>query len=95
MDRICNKKNLDSKEYISILKKIKKAINKIEGNDMYELINESLVNAHYIILAEQFLHEDSVQEEGKEMARKGMLYTDDVAKLAKLFGEYMRESRNK
>ncbi len=95
LDRICNKKNLDSKEYISILKKIKKAINKIEGNDMYELINESLVNAHYIILAEQFLHEDSVQEEGKEMARKGMLYTDDVAKLAKLFGEYMRESRNK
>ena len=95
LDRICKKKNLDSKEYISILKKIKKAINKIEGNDMYELINESLVNAHYIILAEQFLHEDSVQEEGKEMARKGMLYTDDVAKLAKLFGEYMRESRKK
>lgn len=91
LEKVCDKKNIDLKEYKSVLKKIEKAVKQIEGNEVYQLISITMVNARYILLNEQFLHEDSVQEEGKELARKGILYTENVAKLAGLFGEYMQE----
>lgn len=91
LDKICDKKNIDLKEYTSILKKIGKCIKKIEGNRIYQLVTLTMVNAQYILSNEQFLHEDTVQEEGKELARKGILYTENVAKMAQLFQEYGEE----
>lgn len=91
LDKVCSKKNMDSKEYLSVLKKIEKIIKEIEGNRMYQLVRNTMVNAQYILWNEQFLHEDSVQEEGKEVARKGILYTENVAKMAELFGEFAKE----
>ncbi len=88
---ICNKKNIDVKEYKSVLKKIEKSVKKVEGNDMYQLVNDTMVNARYILLREQFHYENTVQKEGKELARKGILYMENAAKMAALFGEYTRE----
>lgn len=91
LDKVCNKKNMDTKEYLSVLKKIEKVIKEIEANEVYQLITLTMVNAQYILWNEQFLHEDSVQEEGKEIARKGILYTENVEKMAILFKEYSEE----
>ncbi len=95
LDKTCDKKNIDSKEYKSILKRLKKIITKIESNDMYQLVNETMTSAYYIVLTEQFLHEDTVRDEGKEMARKGILYTENIDNIATLFGEYMKGLREK
>lgn len=95
LDKICNKKNIDSKEYVGILKKIKKAVQKIESYTVYQLINETMVGLKNVLLTEQFVHEKTVVAEGKEMAREGMIYTGYVVELATLFGEYMREIREK
>lgn len=96
LDKVCDKRNIDSKEYLSVLKKIEKSIKKVESNVVpYQLVNETMVGQRYVLLAEQFEHEDSVQAEGKEMAREGMIYTKYISELAELFGEYMKELREK
>ena len=51
----------------------------------------TIVNAQDIVKEEQFVQEDSVKEEGKEIARKGILYMENVQKMAALFEEYSRE----
>ena len=87
LDKICGKKNLDSAEYISALKKIKKQNKKIEENELYQLVQITMSQAQYIMGQEQYQQEQSIQEEGKEIARKGILYTQNVKKAALLFEE--------
>lgn len=91
LDKICDKRNIDRKEYLSILKKIRKAINKIEGKDAYQLVSFTLMDAKFILKNEQFIEEDTFQEEGKEIARKGILYMESVGKCARLFEEMMND----
>lgn len=91
LDKICDKKNIDSKEYLSVLKKIEKNSKEIEKNEAYHLVYFTMINAQYILSNEQFFREDTLWEEGKEIARKGILYTDNVAKMATLFQEYTEE----
>ncbi len=91
LDKICNRKHIDSKEYLNILKKIEKEIPKIESMPMYQIADMSLSDARYIINSEQFLHENSVQKEGKEIARKGMLYMDLVGRCGEIFSQYTEE----
>lgn len=88
LDKICNKKNMDSKEYLSILKKLKKQIKNIEKTSTYQLAAITLSDAKYILRNEQFLQEDSIQAEGREIARKGILYMDNIENCARVFKEY-------
>lgn len=91
LDKACNKKKIDKNEYLNILKKLKKQIDTIEGKSTYQLVSITLENAKYILNNEQFLTEDSINKEGKEIARKGILYMDNVRKCALLFQEYAGE----
>ena len=49
------------------------------------------MNAEFILKNEQFLEEDSLNKEGKEIARKGILYMENIKKCAKLFEELMHD----
>ena len=91
LNRICNKKNIDHKEYLSILKKLEKQIKKIECQTMYDLITCTMNEAQYILKGEQFIHEDTIYDEGKEIARKGILYMESVVECANIFQEYAEE----
>ena len=55
------------------MKKIGKAIEKIDAKSAYQLVSITLADAQFILKNEQFLHEDSVQKEGTEIARKGII----------------------
>ncbi len=91
LDQICNKKNIDRKEYLSILKKLERQIKNIEQHDIYDLVVTTMNEAQYIMRGEQFLKEDTMQAEGKEIARKGILYMESVARCAKIFRDYAAE----
>ena len=91
LEQTCKRKNIDTKEYQSLLKKIEKNIKQIEKNEMHQLIDATMINARYILAREQFLYRDSLQEEGKELARQGLIYTENMAKIAILFKEYLEE----
>lgn len=91
LDIICKKGNLDINEYKSIIKKIDKIINKIDKNMIYNLVINTLSDAEYIIKNEQHLEYGTVQEEGIEIARKGVLYMDNIRECSKVFSEYFIE----
>lgn len=91
LDRICNKKIIDRKEYLSILKKLEKQIKNIEQHEIYDLVAMTMNEAQYILRGEQFLREDTMQAEGKEIARKGILYTESVVRCANIFQNYAEE----
>lgn len=96
LDKLCQHGNLDIRAYEKILKKIKKMTKKIEGDSIYyEPIQETLVLANYIVKSEQFDIMKTMQEEGKEIARQGIIYTDMVKQCAELFEEYTKETVGK
>ena len=84
VDRLCEKNQMDSKQYLKTLRKIKKQIANIEKNDMYQLVTMTMPAAAKIMRDEEFERLDSLQEEGKEIARKGKLYTELVGEAADL-----------
>ena len=88
---ISDKKKIDNKEYLHILKELEKHIQLLEQNEAYQLIEITMNSAKSILRNEQFLSEESVQEEGKEIARKGILYMENVVKMADVFKEYAQE----
>ena len=89
LDKVCDKKKIDTDEYMSILKKIRKIVKGMESEEAYQLVATTLTDAHLILNYEQFLEEDSLQKEGKEIARKGILYMKNVKKCANLFEQMM------
>ena len=91
LDQVCTKKNIDSGEYLNVLRKIKKQVKKIEKEPMYQMIQMSMNQAQYIMAQEGYEQKNTVQEEGKEIARKGILYTENVEECAELLKEYTEE----
>lgn len=91
LDKICRRKNIDRNEYLNFLKKLEKQIKKIDGHPVYNLVTIVMSEAHYILKNEQFMEYGSMQEEGKEIARKGILYMEKVAECAGIFREYLQE----
>ena len=89
--KISSKINIDITAYQNITKKIKKQTQILEKNHAYQLIAITLNRAQYILSNEQFFREDTMQAEGKEIARKGMLYMENVGKMAELFKELSEE----
>lgn len=91
LDQVCKKKNIDKAEYLSVLKKIEKNVKEIENTDMYQLASITLSEANYIISSEQFFYENSMAAEGKEIARKGILYMGMVDECGRIFQQYAEE----
>ncbi len=91
LDRICDKQNLDGAEYTGILRKIGRQISRVERSVIYQLAASTLMEAHYAIESEQFFHEKTVAAEGKEIARKGILYMEMMQECGRIFGEYTGE----
>lgn len=84
LERLCKTKHVDSQQYLKLLKKIKNLITKIESEDTYQLVTMTMPSATKILRDEEFVQLDTLQEEGKELARKGKLYTNLVAEGAEL-----------
>ena len=84
VERLCKQQKMDSKQYLTLLKTIKKQITTIENDDMYQLVTMTMPSALKIMRDEEFEHLNTLQEEGKEIARKGKLYTNLVTEGAGL-----------
>jgi len=91
LNKICDKKNIDKKEYCSIIKKLDKTLRNIEKQMVYQLIIMTMTEAQVILKSEQFQQEETIQEEGKEIARKGILYMECIEKMSLLFKEVSKE----
>ena len=91
LDKVCSRNNIDNKEYLSILKKLNKLLNNIEEQAVYDLVRDALPDAQHILMNEQYLEYGTLQEEGKEIARKGKLYMETIAECSEIFSNYFDE----
>lgn len=91
LDKVCDKNNIDRSEYLSILRKVQRMASGMEKKAVYQLVEITANRAREILAQEQFLEENSLQKEGKEIARKGILYMDIVENLTAAFEKEAEE----
>lgn len=77
--------NISENEYLKLLTKIKKLNKDVLRSPLYQLIDDTLIDASIILRKELLVEEDSLLDEAKELARKGLLYMDLVDQCATLF----------
>ena len=87
LKRLCNMRKLDMVAYEKLLKKIESQIIKIEENENYQLIVESIPSALAALRAEEYREYKAIEKEGLIIAEKGMKYVDLVSRAAELFVE--------
>ena len=91
LDEISGVKPIDKPYCLSLLRKIEQNIQCMQKSVVYQLVDITMVDAQYILREEQFMYADTMEDEWKEISRKGILYLDYVKNMAKLFEEYAKE----
>lgn len=92
LDKMCSSGNVEPNGYVKLLKKIKKIIKKMEGSVNFEMISETMSLADQIIKTGQYKEYASFEEEGLEIAEKGMQYMELVERCADMFEELSAEA---
>lgn len=94
LDELCKKRNLDLAAYEKVLKKIKSETKKIEGHIIANvMVRQTLKLANFILESEQNLIPDKdMCEEGKEIARQGMLYSKLMKECAEMYSGFLQEN---
>lgn len=94
LNRVCKNKSVDMEAYEKVLKKIKNGTKRIEQHQLANtMVNETLKLANFLIATEQnLIPEDDISEEGKEIARQGIIYTKLVKECAELYSNFLKEN---
>lgn len=92
LEQLCKNGNVDKNAYLKLLKKIKRNRKQIEKNENYQIIAETMVNAEQIIRTSQYFYNESIEEEGLELARQGILYMELLQEYAKVIEELAKET---
>ena len=86
---------MDRQAYVKILKRVKRNRKKIEGNPNYELLSDSMAKAEQIIRSGQYLRQETLEEEGIEVARQGKKFMELLEEYARVIEEYTKETVGK
>lgn len=86
LNRLCSGFKLDEQAYLKMLKKIKKQIKRVEKYKVYQLITLTIPAAEVILRQDEQEEMRELEEEGKEIARKGILYTELVGQASRVLG---------
>lgn len=92
LEKLCKKGNMDKQAYLKILKRVKRNRKKIEGNPNYELLSDSMAKAEQIIRSGQYLRQETVEEEGIELARQGKKFMELLEEYARIIEGYTKET---
>ena len=83
--------NLNQESVSKLLRRVKKLTKKCMEKPAYQLIEDSIALADSLVRSEQFEVADTMEDEIKEIARKGILYSDLLIECSSLLEEYSRE----
>lgn len=88
VEKLTEVRNMDSKAYLKLLKKIEKKTKEIEKHpECMCHISETLKVADFIINSEAGMKYSSFNEEGKNISRQGILYSEILAECSELFAK--------
>ena len=92
LDKLCSSGNMDKNAYLKILTKIKKNRKKIEQNVHFKIVSDTMAKAELLIQTSQYFKYDTMEEEGKEIARQGKLYMELLGGYAEILEQIATEA---
>lgn len=95
IDNMTKTGGIGMKEYRSLLEKLKKMNKEMLKSPLYQLVDDSLIDARLALEKELLIEEDSILEEAKEIARKGLLYMNLVNECSLLLADVAASSVSK
>ncbi len=84
--------NPDKEKCMKVLKRIKKLTKKCQSKDGFQLINVTMPSAEYIIRNEYYLETGSIAGEMREIARKGMKYSELLQACARILEDIAKDT---
>ena len=92
VEKLAQVRNMDTKAYLKLLKKIEKQTKEIEKHpECMSHISETLKVADFIIKSEAGMKYSSFNEEGKNISRQGIMYSEILEECADLFADVTDE----
>lgn len=91
IEKICKSGHIDKDAYLKQLKRVKKLSKKCEGQMAYELVAVTMVAADYVVKSESLYQRDSMEEEGKAIAKQGMRYSKMLQQCTQLLLEFAED----
>lgn len=92
LEKLAQSRNMDTKAYLKLLKKIEKQTKSIEKHpECMSNISETLKIADFIINSESGMAYGSINEEGKNISKQGIMYCDLLKECAELFADLTNE----
>lgn len=88
----CKSGNLNKDVYLKQLRKIKKQTKKCESKISYQLVAATMEMAGYIVRSESLYELDTMEEEGKAVAKQGMRYSKMLEQCAELLRDFAKEN---
>lgn len=95
IDNMTKTGGIPMKEYKVLLDKLKKYNKKMLKTPYYQLVDDTLIDARLALDKELLVEEDSVLDEAKEIARKGLIYMGLVSECSLLLADVASESVSK
>lgn len=95
LDKLCHSGNMDKRAYVKLLKRVKRNRKKIEDNENYDLLQQSMTRAEQIIRSGQYFSYDTLEEEGLELARQGKKYMELLEEYTRIIEAYTEQTVGK
>lgn len=92
LDKLVDSGNMERANAYKLLKKIKKLSKKCSESDAYQLIVMTMSVAEDIVRSEYFYEKDTLEDDIKEITRKGILYSKLLQDCAILLKEMAEET---
>ncbi|MCI8280746.1 MAG: motility associated factor glycosyltransferase family protein [Lachnospiraceae bacterium] len=91
LDKLSRSGTVGRENTLKLLKRVKKLTGRCQKKASYQLIDLTMTTADYIIRSEYFYEEDSSEAEVREIARKGMMYSQLLQECAELLKKMAEE----
>lgn len=89
---VCKSGSIDRNVYLKQLKKVKKISKKCEQKPAYQMISATMEMAEYVVRSESLYELDTLEEEGRAVAKQGIGYSKMLEQCAKLLCDFAKEN---
>lgn len=89
---VCKSGRIDKNVYRKQLKKIKKITKNCERLPAYQMVSATMELAEYVVRSESLYELDTLEEEGRAVAKQGMKYSKMLEQCAELLRDFAKEN---
>lgn len=89
---VCKGGKIDKNIYLKQLKKVKKISKKCEAVPSYQMVSATMELAEYVVRSESLYELETIEAEGRAVAKQGMKYSKMLEECAELLRDFAKEN---